>query len=204
MTSSGRARSLLPVSLETAPNYLSLAYRELTEIPREVSAGLASVEILDLSHNNISDLRCLSGLDRLTTLNLDSNRLDSHAKFPSLLNLRVLWVNRNDVTNLSLFVENLAVSCPRLSHLSMMNNAAAPSYFNGGSRQEYYDYRHYVISHWPHLGYLDDTAVGQDERAESQKIYGRRRAKVSSISYSGVPPHVREGRGRGGRERHCV
>ena len=105
------------------------------------------LHILNFSPSLVErDLRCLSGLDRLTTLNLDSNRLDSHAKFPSLLNLRVLWVNRNDVTNLSLFVENLAVSCPRLSHLSMMNNAAAPSYFNGGSRQEYYDYRCVVLS----------------------------------------------------------
>ena len=91
------------------------------------------------------DLRCLRGLDRLTTLNLDSNRLHSHAQFPRLPNLRVLWVNKNDISNLSLFVENLAVSCPRLSHLSMMNNAAAPSYFNGGSRQEYYDYRCVVL-----------------------------------------------------------
>ena len=87
------------------------------------------------------DLRFLRGLDTLTTLNLDSNRLDSHARFPSLPNLRVLWVNRNEISNLSLFVENLAVSCPCLSHLSMMNNTAAPSYFNGGSRQEYNDYR---------------------------------------------------------------
>ena len=61
-------------------------------------------------------------------------------------------------------------------------------------------YRHYVISHWPNLGYLDDSAVGQEERAESQKIYGRRRAKVSSIAHSGVPPHVREGEGEEGEE----
>ena len=54
MTSSERESSLLSLSLETAPNYMSLAYRELTEIPREMTPGLESVEILDLSHNKIS------------------------------------------------------------------------------------------------------------------------------------------------------
>lgn len=37
-----------------AQNSLSLAYRGLTEIPRELTSGLASVEVLDLSHNDIS------------------------------------------------------------------------------------------------------------------------------------------------------
>ena len=40
--------------LEPAPNYLSLAYRGLKEVPRESVAGLDQVEILDLSHNEIS------------------------------------------------------------------------------------------------------------------------------------------------------
>ena len=42
------------VQLEPAPNCLSLAYRGLTDIPRDASYSLASVEVLDLSHNNIS------------------------------------------------------------------------------------------------------------------------------------------------------
>ena len=87
------------------------------------------------------DLRCLNGLERLTTINLDSNQLDSHAQFPNLPNLKVLWVNRNKISNLSVFIENLSLSSPHLLHLSMMNNVAAPSFFNGGSRQDYDDYR---------------------------------------------------------------
>lgn len=48
------AESLFSQSLKPAQNSFSLAYRGLTDIPREMLALLASVEILDLSHNNIS------------------------------------------------------------------------------------------------------------------------------------------------------
>ena len=51
---SSRGDSFLAVSLEPAPNYLTLAHKELTDIPREACEDLASVEILDLSHNNVS------------------------------------------------------------------------------------------------------------------------------------------------------
>ena len=43
-------------------------------------------------------------------------------------------------------------------------------------------YRHYVISHYPQLGYLDDCAVTAAEREEAERIYGRRRAKSTSVS----------------------
>ena len=88
-----------------------------------------------------SDLRSLSGLSNLSTLVLDSNEVNSHVVFPSIPKLEVLWVNKNKITNLSVFVEAVASSFPLLTHLSMMNNSAAPSYFNGGSLQEYEDYR---------------------------------------------------------------
>ena len=35
---------------------------------------------------------------------------------------------------------------PELCQLSMMNNPAAPSFFNGGSKQEYEDYRCVCVS----------------------------------------------------------
>lgn len=61
-----------------------------------------------------------------------------------------------------------------------MNNEAAPSYFNGGTYQQYKDYRCYVISHLPSLLVLDDHAIDADEREEARKIYGNRRVSVSS------------------------
>ncbi|KXJ27103.1 hypothetical protein AC249_AIPGENE13688 [Exaiptasia diaphana] len=62
----------------------------------------------------------------------------------------------------------------------MMNNAAAPSYFNGGTYQQYKDYRLYVISHLPSLQVLDDTPINEEEREEARKIYGNRRYSIRS------------------------
>ena len=53
--------------------------------------------------------------------------------------MNLLFVN---VTCTSLYtVGNITSNFPNIKYLSMMKNAAAPSYFNGGSKQEYQDYR---------------------------------------------------------------
>lgn len=41
----------------------------------------------------------------------------------------------------ALFIDNLAESCPNIEQLCMMNNPAAPSFFNGGSYMQYQDFR---------------------------------------------------------------
>ena len=81
------------------------------------------------------------GLSDMTSLILDSNQITSHTVFPPLPKLKILWVNKNKISNLSVFMESVATNFPELKQLCMMNNPAAPSYFNGGSRQEYQDYR---------------------------------------------------------------
>lgn len=89
----------------------------------------------------LSDLRSLYGLSGLTSLVLDCNEVTSHTTFPAMPHLEVLWVNKNKIVNLSIFVESISPLFPNLRQLCMMNNPAAPSYFNGGSKQEYLDYR---------------------------------------------------------------
>ena len=42
--------------------------------------------------------------------------------------------------------------------------------------------RHYVISHYPQLCHLDDSAVTPEEREEAGRVYGRRRAKPMTTS----------------------
>ncbi|KAK3566727.1 hypothetical protein QTP86_004463 [Hemibagrus guttatus] len=61
--------------------------------------------------------------------------------------------------------------------LSMMNNEAAPSYFNGGSLTQYIDYRLYVISQIPSLEVLDDTEVQEKERAQARKTYRMQKSR---------------------------
>ena len=88
-----------------------------------------------------SDLKSLHGFTKLTTLIVDHNILSARSTFPPLKSLKILWVNHNQITNLSLFIETLLKSYPNLTYLSMINNEAAPSYFNGGTYNSYKDYR---------------------------------------------------------------
>ena len=41
-----------------------------------------------------------------------------------------------------LLTDNIVTNFPNLKYLSMMKNEAAPSYFNGGSKKDYQDYRY--------------------------------------------------------------
>jgi hypothetical protein len=60
----------------------------------------------------------------------------------------------------------------------MINNKAAPSYFNGGTLVEYNDYRLYVISKLEKLQMLDHKVVSPEERMQSYAIYGKNKEKI--------------------------
>nr|XP_058957577.1 leucine-rich melanocyte differentiation-associated protein-like isoform X2 [Pocillopora verrucosa] len=166
------------------PGRISLAYRDLTELPIDWDGKFDDITVLDLSHNNLTDFQFLQDFPYLNTLILDNNNLTNHVKFPRMKSLHTLWVNQNRITNLSSFIETVAKCFPNLKYFSMMNNEAAPSYFNGGTYQQYKDYRCYVISHLPSLLVLDDHAIDADEREEARKVYGNRRVSVSSKKVS--------------------
>jgi hypothetical protein len=151
---------------------VTLAYKDLTEVSRDIFLKPSRVIILDLSYNHLSNFQFLQILTNLTTLVLDRNKITSHTQFPSLPNLEVLWVNDNQITNIALFVDNISAKFPSLKHLSMMKNDAAPSYFNGASKRQYIDYRYYIISQLPRLYALDDTVISHDERNEARRVYG--------------------------------
>ncbi|XP_061179298.1 probable U2 small nuclear ribonucleoprotein A' [Saccostrea echinata] len=153
----------------------NLAYQDLDIIPPNLAETEGeSLQEIDLTHNKISDLRFLIDFPRLTCLVLDHNSIESHVKIPTSTNLQTLWVNHNKIKNLGLFISTLCKSCPNLKFLSMMNNEAAPSYFNGGTYQQYMDYRHFVIAHFPKLEVLDDKKIEENERSEAKRIYRRK------------------------------
>eukprot|EP00048_Salpingoeca_helianthica_P003892 m.71574 g.71574 ORF g.71574 m.71574 type:complete len:196 (-) comp12954_c1_seq2:169-756(-) len=186
-----------------AADTVSLAYRDLAEIPLGQIKNSASVRVLDLSHNayvglsllftqeklcvllffandepiRLTEVKSLAAFQQLETLILDNNLLTSHVKLPFLPKLKTFWVNNNRITNLSIFIEHTAASFPDLIYLSMMNNEAAPSYFNGGTVQQYDDYRQFVISHFPKLERLDERPITAEERASALQLYGSRNAR---------------------------
>ncbi|XP_067838450.1 leucine-rich melanocyte differentiation-associated protein [Heptranchias perlo] len=161
---------------------LSFAHQNLQEIPFiNILRQTDSLEELDLSYNCLDEnLSQLGELKKLTTLILDGNCFTSHVKFAYMPRVITLWINKNKITNLPTFVAEIAKSFPQIRILSMMNNEAAPSYFNGGSLQDYIDYRHYVISQIPTLKVLDDKEVMLEERMEAERIYRPKRSKGTS------------------------
>ncbi|XP_077983876.1 leucine-rich melanocyte differentiation-associated protein-like [Glandiceps talaboti] len=151
---------------------LSLAFQELTEFPVKYLGDQAeTLEELDISHNLFTEVRFLENFVNLNTLILDNNNIKSHTKFPPLSSLTCLWLNQNKISNLTIFIDMLSRSFPNLRYLCMMNNPAAPSYFNGGSYQQYREYRQYVISQLPNLEVLDDNKIEPDERKEAERIF---------------------------------
>ncbi|XP_041738458.1 uncharacterized protein LOC121571178 isoform X1 [Coregonus clupeaformis] len=122
----------------------------------------------------------LGELEQLSTLILDCNSYSSHVKFPYMPSVTTVWINKNKISNLPIFVEEIRCKFPNIKILSMMNNEAAPSYFNGGSLPQYIDYRQYVISQIPSLKILDDTEVLGKERALAKKTYRMQRTREGS------------------------
>ncbi|XP_071371514.1 leucine-rich melanocyte differentiation-associated protein [Centroberyx affinis] len=156
--------------------WLSFAYQGLSEIPYEpILTQSSTLEVLDLSYNLLDDPywnpALLGQLERLSTLILDCNNYTSHVKFPYMPSVTTVCLNKNKINNLPVFVEEIRRKFPNIKILSMMNNEAAPSYFNGGSLTQYKDYRQYVISQIPGLEILDDTEVLEKERAQARKTY---------------------------------
>uniref|UniRef100_A0A8C1JJ63 Uncharacterized protein n=1 Tax=Cyprinus carpio TaxID=7962 RepID=A0A8C1JJ63_CYPCA len=154
---------------------LSFAYQSLLEIPYEtILQQQDTLEVLDLSYNSLDDL------EKLSTLILDCNNYSAHVKFPYMPSLTTLWINKNKISNLPIIVEEICCKFPNIKILSMMNNEAAPSYFNGGSLTQYMDYRQYVISQIPGLEVLDDTEVQEKEREVARKTYRMQRMREGS------------------------
>ncbi|XP_071951335.1 leucine-rich melanocyte differentiation-associated protein-like [Antedon mediterranea] len=162
---------------------LSLAYQGISEIPANLQKKKQAIGVLqlDLSHNKFSDLRSLEEFKNLHTLILDNNEISSHVAFPDLPNITTLWLNRNKISNLSVIVDKLQMRFPKLEYLSLMNNPAAPSYFNGGTYQQFQDYRQYVISQLPSLQTLDDQFVNLEERLEAVRVYKQMLSKKKSV-----------------------
>lgn len=150
---------------------LSLAYEELTTVPYSlIEKYTADVEVLDLSHNRLTDVRFLSHFERLHTVILDHNYLSCLSVVPMLPTLQVLWLNYNRLLSLMVFVPGLARSCPQLRVLSLMGNELAPSFLNNGTPEQNANYRLYVIAHFPMLVFLDDRPVLDDERHKAHAV----------------------------------
>ncbi|XP_023029792.2 uncharacterized protein [Leptinotarsa decemlineata] len=85
---------------------LQLRYNNLTEIQTSSFNGLGSLKSLHLSNNNLVQIKPygLIGLDSLEILDLVSNKFEYvnyFNYFSHIPNLRYLWLNRNEIRNLT-------------------------------------------------------------------------------------------------------
>lgn len=85
--------------------HVSLAYRNLKHVPSQVNKK--DCTSLDLSSNVMTSLVSLKGFLKLETLVLDKNKITSHTQFPFLPNLKSLWVNKNKIDNLVIFMDKV-------------------------------------------------------------------------------------------------
>ena len=165
---------------------VNIAFKNLNEVPKAITRQFSKcATTLDLSQNYLTDLRSIESFTKLHTLIVDGNNLSSFIALNYVPNLRMLSVNDNNIENLSVFIKRLSEDCPRLKCLSMMKNTAAPSYFNGGTKEQNADYRAFVISHFPLLENLDGNMVQQNEKIEAYQVYGRR-WKISKKRHGSV------------------
>ncbi|CAG4933889.1 unnamed protein product [Parnassius apollo] len=153
---------------------LTLAYENLYEVPRTIVERFSDhIKYLDISHNKITNLDAVVHFKHLTYLIADANPITEHCAIPPLPKLQLLWLNHCKISSLYPWAGKLKETCPNLEHISLMGNAAAPSYFNGGTFYEYLQYRLFVISKFPSLNHLDDRRVTEDEKAEAHRLYKR-------------------------------
>lgn len=148
---------------------ISLAYEKLTMIPKSIADTFAScTKILDLSHNNISDLKFLTNFSRLNSLILDKNSTLNEKTLPHLPSLKLLWLNHCEIDNIIRWIRIIQMKCPQITYLSLLGNPGATTLFNGSSPIQHNVYRLYVIEHLPTLLYLDDSVITDEQRAQAK------------------------------------
>lgn len=103
----------------------------------------------------------------LKSLVLDNNEIKSLKDFPDLPELETLWLNNNQLEDLSEVIE-VAAKLPKLTYLSILKNPCVPNMFSS----EYELYRYDVLKRLNNLKFLDSQPVTEKERQEA-KIRGR-------------------------------
>ncbi|EAG6101433.1 MucBP domain-containing protein [Listeria monocytogenes] len=77
------------------PSYHQINNEEFTKF-----ANLKSIENLDVTWNNITDLSALTANDHITNLNLSFNKFTNVAPIATMKKLKVLYLNNNNLTSI--------------------------------------------------------------------------------------------------------
>ncbi|HBM3499273.1 TPA: MucBP domain-containing protein, partial [Listeria innocua] len=80
--------------------WLDPAYHQIDNEEFTKFANLKSLENLDVTWNNISDLAALTANDHITNLNLNYNKFTNVAPIATMKKLKVLYLNNNNLTSI--------------------------------------------------------------------------------------------------------
>lgn len=152
---------------------LSLVCREAKNIPETIGKKYGKVvKILDLSSNELRSLNGLYCFENLEELILDNNQLGDDVEIPVMANLHTLTLNKNNISNLDVFLDKVSKNLPSLKYLSLLSNQACPNELSFSYRDEedYQRYRYYVLHRLPNLKFLDSRPVQKAEKREAQRV----------------------------------
>lgn len=152
---------------------LTYANNNIFRIPNNLIENYCmKAKRLDLSHNQLSNLRGLECFMRLEELVLDSNCIDDNTQFPRLNRLQTLTLNKNKINNLENLICKLKTAFPGLKYLSLLGNHACPNELTCSENDDndYQSYRYYVLSEMEHLKFLDSSPVRPSEVKEASRI----------------------------------
>ncbi|EEO7554300.1 LPXTG cell wall anchor domain-containing protein [Listeria monocytogenes] len=81
--------------------WLNPAYHQIDNEEFKKFANLKSLESLDVTWNNITDLSSLTANDHITNLNLSYNKFTNVAPIATMKELKVLYLNNNNLTSIN-------------------------------------------------------------------------------------------------------
>lgn len=151
---------------------LSYLGQDIEEIPTDLTTEYADRTVhLDLSFNRLRNVNGLEKFVQLRDLILDNNELADDVTFPHINTLDTLFLNKNRITDLDSLIQQLGVSFPNLTYLSLLGNTACPNQLSSTEKDEddYRRYRYYVLYHLPQLKFLDSSAVLVSELREAKQ-----------------------------------
>ncbi|KAH9393386.1 hypothetical protein TYRP_021899 [Tyrophagus putrescentiae] len=100
--------------------------------------------------------------------------------------MRILSINKNKITDLERFLNEISLKLPGLTYLSLLGNPACPDQLSSSDHdeQDYRRYRSYVVHRIPTLRFLDSTAiVAMNGRRHKQRGHYYRLIRLNSDSF---------------------
>eukprot|EP01059_Diplonema_ambulator_P001371 TRINITY_DN11143_c1_g1_i1.p1 TRINITY_DN11143_c1_g1~~TRINITY_DN11143_c1_g1_i1.p1 ORF type:complete len:231 (+),score=76.11 TRINITY_DN11143_c1_g1_i1:36-695(+) len=139
---------------------------------RNIPAQTEKVHTVDVSENEIKDMRGLEVFGHITTLIVDNNEISDFESFPKMPHLETLWANKNRISDLEVLLVSLNGKVPSLTYLSLLGNPVCKNELVGSTKEEAQRYRLYLIHKIPTLKFLDATPVTDEERKQAKEKGG--------------------------------